>query len=143
MEGNRVANFEGKFGQHAAYRLQEERIIWLTTTSRDGTPQPRPVWFFWDGETFLIYSRPNTAKIAHIRRSDRVALNLDGDGHGGDIVVLTGRAEIDREAKPADQVPDYVRKYSEGFKRINKSPNEFGREYSVAVRIYPDQLRGH
>ena len=58
-----------EFGQRVQRRLTEERIIWLTTVSEGSTPQPRPVWFLWDGETFLIYSRPNTYKLRHIKHN--------------------------------------------------------------------------
>ena len=132
-----------EFGRRVARRLVEERIIWLTTTGSDGTPQPRPVWFYWDGESFLIYSRPNTAKLKHIAVRPEAALNLDGDGHGGDIVVLTGRAAVDASAPPADQLPAYAEKYREGFRRINMTPAEFAADYSVAIRVWPEALRGH
>jgi hypothetical protein len=33
-----------KFGQRVAQRLEEERVIWLTTVDGQGIPQPRPVW---------------------------------------------------------------------------------------------------
>ena len=78
-----------EFGQRATRRLNEEIIGWLTTVSPTGQPQPIPVWFLWDGESFLLYSRPGQAKLANIARSPRVSLNLDGDGSGGDIVVGT------------------------------------------------------
>ena len=51
---------------HADRRLREERIAWLTTVRADGSdgqPQSVPVWFLWDGETFLVYSRPDRQKL--------------------------------------------------------------------------------
>lgn len=132
-----------EFGQRVARRLAEERIAWLTTIDSNGAPQPRPIWFLWDGETFLIYSRPGTAKLRHIAERPQVALNLDGDGLGGDIVVFTGQAEIDPAAPPADQVPTYVAKYQPGFARIGMTPAEFAASYSVALRVAPLKLRGH
>jgi PPOX class probable F420-dependent enzyme len=94
-------------------------------------------------QTFLIYSRPGTAKLRHIAERPQVALNLDGDGQGGDIVVFTGQAGIDPHAPPADQVPAYVAKYQPGFARIRMTPAEFARSYSVALRVTPLKLRGH
>ena len=67
-----------EFGQRVTRRLGEERIIWLTTTGRTGTPAPRPVWFLWDGESFLIYSRPGAAKLRHILARPGVSLNTGG-----------------------------------------------------------------
>ncbi|MCB0205763.1 MAG: TIGR03667 family PPOX class F420-dependent oxidoreductase, partial [Anaerolineae bacterium] len=73
----------------------------------------------------------------------RVALNLDGDGMGGDIVVLTGVAQIDPAAPPADQVPAYVEKYADGFARIGMTAQQFAGVYSVAIRVAVNGLRGH
>jgi PPOX class probable F420-dependent enzyme len=132
-----------EFGRRVTHRLAEERIIWLTTTGADDNPQPRPVWFLWDGDSFLIYSRPNTAKLKHIAARPKVALNFDGGGEGGDIVVFTGRAAVDPAAPPADQLPAYSQKYRAGFRRINMTPAEFAQVYSVAIRVWPEALRGH
>ncbi len=132
-----------EFGQRVARRLAEERIAWLTTVDSNDAPQPRPIWFLWDGATFLLYSRPGTAKLRHIVERPQVSLNLDGDRLGGDIVVFTGQAAIDPAAPPADQVPAYVAKYQPGFARIGMTAAEFAASYSVAVRVTPLKLRGH
>jgi PPOX class probable F420-dependent enzyme len=49
-------------------RLREEKIAWLTTVRSDGQPQSVPVWFLWDGESFLIYSQPDRQKLKNIGR---------------------------------------------------------------------------
>jgi PPOX class probable F420-dependent enzyme len=131
------------FGERVARRLREERLIWLTTVSADGTPQPNPVWFLWDGETFLIYSLPDAARIAHIKRNARVSLNLDGNGQGGDIIIITGDARISPEDSPADQNSAYVDKYKDFIARGFKTPANFAAEYSVPIRITPTKVRGH
>jgi len=41
-------------GARAEGRLWEEKIAWLTTVRANGQPQPIPVWFLRDGETFLV-----------------------------------------------------------------------------------------
>jgi PPOX class probable F420-dependent enzyme len=132
-----------EFGKRAARRLKEDLIYWLVTTDPDGTPEPSPVWALWDGETFLIYSQPDTPKLRNVASRSRVALHLDGDGQGGDIVIVTGDARIDRDAPPADRVPEYIAKYREGLRRIGMTPESFARAYSVPVRITPRRLRGH
>jgi PPOX class probable F420-dependent enzyme len=132
-----------EFGGRAARRLRDELIYWLVTVGPDGTPQPSPVWALWDGETFLIYSRPDTPKLRNIASRPRVALHLDGDGRGGDIVIVIGDAHVAADAPAADQVPAYVAKYREAMRRIGMTPESFARAYSVAVRITPTRLRGH
>jgi PPOX class probable F420-dependent enzyme len=132
-----------EFGARVARRLADDTIGWLTTTSQDGTPQPSPIWFLWDGETALIYSQPNTPKLRHIAANPNVSLNLDGDGRGGDIVILTGVARVDEATPPANQLPAYVEKYANGIKQIGMTPESFSQAYSVPVRFTPRKLRGH
>ncbi len=131
-----------EFGARVARRLDQEIVIWLTTVRADGTPQPSPVWFWWDGTTFLIYSRPHTPKLRNIADRPRVALNFDSDKQGGDIVVFSGDALIDPNAPPADQLSPYLDKYREGIKDIGMTPSQFAQEYSVAIRVTPTHLRG-
>ncbi len=130
------------FGERVARRLREERVIWLTTISADGTPQPNPVWFLWDGSSILIYSLPNAARIANLKRSPRVALNFDGNGKGGDIIVLTGEVRISQDDPPADPLPAYVEKYRDFIARRFGTPEAFAAKYSVALRITPTKVRG-
>jgi PPOX class probable F420-dependent enzyme len=133
-----------EFGRRVERRLREEKIIWLTTLDQESTPQPRPVWFLWDGEDeLLMYSRPNTHKLRHIERHPRVSLNFDGDGQGEDIVVFTGEATIQENETPADEVTGYVEKYRELLPRINLTAEEFAHLYSVPVRVRLTGLRGH
>ena len=132
-----------EFGARAARRLKDELIYWLVTIGPDETPQPSPVWALWDGETFLVYSQPDTPKLRNVASRPRVALHLDGDGRGGDIVIVTGEARIASDAPPADRVAEYITKYREGMRRIGMTPEAFARAYSVALRVTPRGLRGH
>jgi PPOX class probable F420-dependent enzyme len=134
---------ETEFGRRVAARLRDEHLIWLTTVATDGTPQPNPVWFYWDGESFLIYSLNEAARLEHIRRNPRVALHFDGNGHGGNIVIFTGDARISADDPPADQLDVYCEKYRDFIARSFGTPAEFAARYSVPVRIVPTRVRGH
>jgi PPOX class probable F420-dependent enzyme len=131
------------FGERVARRLREKPIIWLTTVSADGTPQPNPVWFLWDADTILIYSLPDAARIGHIQRDPHVALNFDGNGQGGDIIVIAGEARISQGEPPADQLPEYVAKYKDFIARRFGTPANFAAQYTVPLRITPRKVRGH
>lgn len=132
-----------EFGARVARRLAEEHLIWQTTVRASGAPDPSPVWFLWDGQTMLIYSKPNTQKLRNITHNSAVALNFDGNGRGGDIIVINGTAQIDQQAPPAHQLPAYVAKYTEYIQRIGLTPEQFAQAYSVALRITPTSIRGH
>ena len=130
------------FGQRAEQRLREDRLAWLTTTSADGTPQPVPVWFLWDGErSFLLYSKPGTAKLRNLASRPRVSLHLNGDDVGGEIVVALGDAALADEP-PADQNAAYLQKYAALIERNGWTPASFASDYSVAMRITATTLRG-
>jgi PPOX class probable F420-dependent enzyme len=131
------------FGERVARRLREEPIIWMTTVGVDGTPQPNPVWFLWDGESFLIYSLSDAARLPHIRRNPNVSLNLDGNGKGGYIIVIAGEARITTNDPPADKNPVYVEKYKEFIARSFKTPENFASQYNVTLRVTPKKVRGH
>jgi PPOX class probable F420-dependent enzyme len=130
------------FGERVARRLREELVIWLTVTGADGTPQPAPVWFLWENETFLIYTLANAKRLAHIERNPRVALNFDGDGSGGDIIVFTGEARQAPDTPPADQHPTYAEKYHDLIAEEFQTAENFARGYPVALRVTPHKVRG-
>jgi PPOX class probable F420-dependent enzyme len=122
-------------------RLAREVVIWLTTVRSDGQPQTSPVWFVWDGQSFLIYSIPRSQKVPNIRGNPRVSLNLDGDGTGGGIVTVEGEARIDEGAPPAHQVQTYANKYRQLIKDMGAEPEPFAKEYSAAIRVTPTRRR--
>ena len=133
-----------EFGARAARHLRDERVVWLTTVTPGGRPLPSPVWFLWDGdECVRVFSLAGTARTRNIEANPHVSLNFAGDGSGGDIVVLSGRAKIDPDSPPADRVDAYVEKYGWGFDRLGLTPAQFAERYSVPIRIDLSGLRGH
>lgn len=133
------------FGERVARRLHNDRLIWFTTVDAKGTPQPTPVWFLWDDatSTILIYSRADARRLAHVQQNPRIALNFDGNGYGGDIIVITGEARISSDDPPADQLPAYVEKYNDFIATRYETPKKFALVYPVALRIRPIAIRGH
>lgn len=137
-----IIDTSSDFGQRVAGRLANEQVVWLVTVDSNGTPQPVPVWFIWDGQSALIYSQPNQAKLRNIERTGRASLNFNSDFHGGDVVILTGTAEIEPSTAPADNNPAYIEKYADGIASINMTPESFASSYSVPIRVTPAKLRG-
>jgi PPOX class probable F420-dependent enzyme len=131
------------FGARAARHLREEIVVWLTTVTPRGLPLPNPVWFLWDGaDTVTMHSLPG-ARERNIEANPLVSLNFTGDGRGGDIVVLSGEARIDRDLPATGDDAPYVAKYAEHISRIGQTPESFGQRYNVPIRITLTGLRGH
>ena len=138
-----MIDFTSDFGVRAERHLIEDQVVWLTTVDIHSKPQPRPVWFLWEGESLLVYSRPQAHQVHHIETNPHVALNFNSDHSGGDIVVLLGEADILKSPVSADLIARYVEKYSQGMKDLSLTPADFSNTYSVAIRILPTSLRGH
>ena len=135
---------DGAFGERVRARLRDERVIWLTTVAADGTPQPNPVWFLWDGaDAVLVYNRPDAVRLGHASARPQVSLHFDGDGRGGDIVVLAGTAAADPRAVPPHENAEYVAKYGEAMIRVSGSHAGFSEQYPVPLRIGIRRIRGH
>jgi len=137
-----VVNFNTRFGRTVDHRLRSEAIIWLTSVDRRNRPQPRPVWFDWDGKTILIFSQPGTAKIRHLAKNCHVALNLNSDAQGDVVTILLGEAKLLKLPVRATRLEGYFKKYREGMESLGMTPAEFLAEYSTAIQVKPTALRG-
>jgi PPOX class probable F420-dependent enzyme len=132
---------DSAFGDRVQSRLANEVVGWLTTVDPDGTPRPSPIWFLWDGESMLIYSKDGTSRTRNLARDPACSFNFDGNGTGGDIVVLEGTAVVSQDP-PVTEVPTYLEKYREQIPRIGMDPGTFAMGYPVPIRFTPDRLRG-
>jgi len=136
-----MIDLSSDFGVHIEKRLHDEGVIWLTTVASDGTPQPNPVWFLWDGDSFLIYTKPEASKLKNIERNPKVSLNLEGaTSYGGDVVVFNGTAIIEDHAPKPD--PGYLSKYKKATEDLGRDFSEVYREYCITLRIQPSKVRG-
>ena len=128
-------------GAKGAALIEGAYVAWLTTVRANGQPQSSPVWFVIDGDDFLIYSLPDTARTANLDANPRVSLNLDSNA-GSDVVVVEGTAKIVDGPRSVDH-PGYQEKYREGMPRIGHTPESFADRYSIPIRVTPIRWRIH
>jgi hypothetical protein len=62
-------------------------------------------------------------------------LNFDGDGQGGDIVVLSGTAEVDESGLSAAENAAWAAKYATEWESWGMTAESFAQRFSVPVRI--------
>jgi PPOX class probable F420-dependent enzyme len=98
-----------------------------------------PLWFWWDGKSFLIYSVPGQ-KVRDIQANPNVALHLNTDPVGDDVVRIDGTAKIDPTQPPAYKVPNYVRKYRDQIQGLDWTPKVFSERYHIAIRVRPTRF---
>ena len=122
--------------------LQEEKIAWLTTVRADGMPLPTPIWFWWDGETFLIWSQPQAQKLRNIAHNSNVALNFNTDPTGEVYAVFLGSAQIDPQPAPVAVRQAFLRKYHDDIQMIGFTEEKMSAEFSVLIRVTPARVRG-
>src|ERR1700694_2951330 len=128
-------------GKRVQRRLEREVVLWLATSGAEGRPHVVPVWFLWDGDSFLIYSLPGQ-KVRDIEANPLVAMHLNSNEEGGDVVRIDGIAARLRRYPAAHRVPAYVRKYRALIKSYAWTAESFAKDYHVVLRIRPTRFRG-
>lgn len=130
-------------GRRATARLQAEEVIWLTTVSPTGAPQPTPVWFLRSGDDLVIASQPDTVKLRNLTANPVVSLHFNTDDSGDDVQVLRGRARVDPDGLSPQERAAYDAKYGDAIRRIQLTPETFHASYSETIRFTPAGLRGY
>jgi len=125
---------------HIDQRLRSDIMIWLNSVRPDGRPHSVAVWFLWDGESFLIFSKPNNQKLRNIAHNPNVVLALDNTRGGSDVIAVEGKAELlpEKTLDIMDQV--YAEKYANHIKNLGWTPEVMAAEYSEVIRITPTKL---
>lgn len=129
----------------ALERLRTERIAWLTTVTPDGQPQTMPIWFLWrpdapGGGEILIYGDRRARRNRNLEANDRVSFALRTDEHGGEVVVIEGRAAMDPHYPQLYDNPAYLAKYGESIERSLGGPQAMAETYDVPIRIRPTRV---
>lgn len=123
-------------------RLDADHVVWLTTVTDSGAPSPNPVWFVQDGEDIVVFSAPDAHKARNIAARPVVTLNFNSDPHGGDIVVITGRATATPSVLPSANAA-YVAKYAAAIRdELQSTLDEIDGTYHTELRIRPIKVRG-
>lgn len=126
---------------HADQRLRSDIIVWLNSVRPDGRPHSVAVWFGWDGESFLIFSKPNNQKLRNIAHNSRVVLALDDTKDGEDVIAIEGIAELLPQKTIDIMDQSYIEKYADRMKAIGWAVSEsMAAEYSEPIRITPKRF---
>lgn len=125
---------------HIDQRLRTNTISWLITVRPDGRPHAVAVWFLWDGDTFLIFSRPNNQKLRNLQSNPNVLLAVDDTHKGADPITIEGTGRVLAPGEVDVTLAAYVEKYGKDIKRIGFTPEQMAAAYNQAIRIQPTRL---
>jgi PPOX class probable F420-dependent enzyme len=125
-------------------QLQHDPIVWLTTVSPNGQPQPSPVWFMWDGaDKIIIYTKPDRPKVRNIKANPKVAIHFDSLARGEMIAIFTGPIEISDHYPAVNELPGYAEKYHSLFVQLGTDADQMAAEYTTTLVFTMEALRGY
>ncbi len=122
--------------------IEHAEYMWFTTVRTDGQPQPTPVWFIYENDTFLIYSQPQAQKIRNITGNPKIALSITMSDDAEEFLVIMGDAVVDASAPAPSKHAAYISKYAESIPAIGMTPESFDAMFSLAIRVTPTRIRG-
>jgi PPOX class probable F420-dependent enzyme len=117
--------------------LEREPVVWLSTVRPDGSPHLVPIWFWWDGEALLVFSKPNAQKVRNLRKRPSVMLALGDAEDDFDVGIVEGHAELLETPAHELGMTGHLAKYRDRMAAMGLSPDEFVTTYSQAIRIRP------
>jgi PPOX class probable F420-dependent enzyme len=127
----------------AVAALELDPVAWLSSVRHDGSPHLVPVWFHWDGERVLAFSKPHARKVENLRRQPRVMLAVGTPGPDFDVELIEADAELP-DAPATEVMPSgFGSKYAELLRRAGLTAQRFAEVYSQPIVLRPTRFLGY
>ena len=72
--------------------LRDDPVVWLSSVQRDGRPHLVPVWFHWDGDRIVAFSKPHARKVDNLRDEPRVMVAVGTPGPDFEVELIEATA---------------------------------------------------
>jgi PPOX class probable F420-dependent enzyme len=130
-------------GPSAAAALEADPVAWLSSVRRDGSPHLVPVWFHWDGERVVAFSKPHARKVENLRQQPRVMIAVGTPGPDFAVELIEAHAELP-DAPAAEVMPSgFGAKYAELLRRAGLTAQHFAEVYSQPIVLRPTRFLGY
>ena len=123
--------------------LSSQAVAFVATIGKRGEPQVTPIWFLWDGERVLAFSKPHARKVENLRHDPHVMLAVGTPGPDFDVELIEADAEL--PATPtAELMPSgFGKKYAELLRHAGLSVQRFMEVYSQPIVMRPTRFLGY
>lgn len=123
--------------------LRHDPVVWLSSVQADGRPHLVPVWFHWDGDRIVAFSKPNARKVENLRDQPSVMLAVGTPGPEFDVELIEATAELPDAPAAALMPAGFAQKYRELLRRAGLTVQRFAEVYSQPIVLRPTRFLGY
>lgn len=123
--------------------LRHDPVVWLSSVQADGRPHLVPVWFHWDGERIVAFSKPHARKLANMRGMPRVMLAVGTPGADFEVELIEAVAELPDSSTTEVMPSGFGAKYRDLLRRANLTVQRFAEVYSQPIVLRPMRFLGY
>ena len=122
--------------------LESQAVVWLSSIRPDGRPHVVPLWFHWNGESILVFSKPNAQKVRNLRSDPRVMIAVGDPNAAFDVELVEAIAEIEGNSRRAHIAEAFATKYGRIAARAGLTIERFASVYAQPIWIRPTRWLG-
>ena len=123
--------------------LRDDPVVWLSSVQSNGRPHLVPVWFIWDGDRIVAFSKPHARKVDNLRDQPSVMLAVGTPGLEFDVELIEATAELPDEPAATVMPEGFGAKYRELLHRAGLTVQRFAEVYSQPIVLRPTRFLGY
>jgi len=123
--------------------LRSDPVVWLSSVQGDGRPHVVPVWFHWDGERIVAFSKPGARKVENLRGRPAVMLAVGTPGPDFEVELIEATAELPDTPAARVMPRGFGRKYRDLLARAGLTLQRFTEVYSQPIILKPTRFLGY